>query len=579
MLVHAHKHRLNFFKSPPLYIQIPSMLILSLVAGLIIFSNDVQGLVQTFFLLFIPTFLAAITMPLLKGYQEDINFGQSTLIAIVSLGVIIFLSLIYLNFSLSTKIILITVYAVPLSLRYLIIRTLFIAHVFKALPYAFFQSIIALPIIHYYYRINLLDIIYFFVISLIGLTSIVVFMAIVNRPFLRDFGISTMDMLRIAFQVLKGKEVGEVQLEDVFKKTAIKGDVKYTVFSFKSKRGSKGLFVVPCIHPGPIKGIAGSRLSEIVAEELEDKFGMTFTFHGPSTHVQNPIKEKDCKLLTEDIDKRFNDFKYSRKGTSFLTKYKQVAGGAQMFGDGLFLTASFSPKPTEDIDAPVGEIISLKAVNKGFLDMALVDTHNCIQRGALELYYPSRRYRSLMGVTNDLMNDVKELKKTDVKLGVAAKKGLKKSDGIGGEGIKAAVFEADGKKNAFILIDGNNMVQGLREAIQEEISDIIDVSEVMTSDSHEVNTLTKDYNPVGEVMDHNEIKDHVREVTERAISDLELVQMGVLTGELCNFSLMGPTGSHRLNAVAETIYQMVPLTLALTFAVQSLATTLIVLFL
>ncbi len=558
--------------------QIPLMVLLSFIAGLIIFPTNIEGLTKTFFILFVPTIIAAGTLPLLKGYQEDINFRQSTFIAIVSLGVIIFLSLIYINFSLSTKIILITVYAVPISLRYLIIRTLFISHVFKSLPYAFFQSIIVLPILHYHYSISSIEIIYFFVISLIGLTSVVIFMAIVNRPFLRDFGISTTDMLRIAFQVLKGEEVGEKHLEDVFKKTSIKGDVRYTVFSFKTRKKYKGLFVVPCLHPGPIKGIAGSRLSEIISKELEDKFGMTFTFHGPSTHVQNPIKEDDCKLLTEDIKERMKDVTYFKKGTAFLTSYRQISGGAQIYGDGLFLTASFSPQPTEDIDAPVGEIINLKAQNKGFLNTAIVDAHNCIQRGALELYYPSRRYKFLLNVTNDLMNDVKELKMTGMKLGTAADKDFEKANGIGGEGIKVAVFEAGGQKNALILIDGNNMVQGLRESIQEEISDIVDISEIMTSDSHEVNTLTKDYNPVGKVMDHDDIKDRVREVTEKAILDMEQVGAGVFTGELNNFSLMGPIGSHRLNAVAETIYQMVPLTLALTFAVQSLATTLIVLF-
>ena len=555
------------------------ILVISVLTGLLLFPKDTQYLEKSLWIFVIPSLIATFSLPFFRGYEEKINFRQSAFIAMVSMGGVLLLTAIYSYFRLDVKLILLTVYAVPLSLRYLSIRALFLSHVFKSLPYAFFQSLVGIPFIHIYYPVRYIDVVYFFLISLIGLTSVVVFMAIVNRPFLRDFGIATTDMVRIAFQVLQGKEEGENALEDVFKKNAIKGDIKYSVFSFKSRRGHKAFFLVPCLHPGPIKGIAGSRLTEIVSNELEKKYGMSFTFHGPATHVQNPIKEKDVCLLTRDIDENMRNLNYAPNGSSYITDSSQVTGGAQMFGEGLFLTASFSPQPTEDIEAPVGEIIGQRATNKGYLHMALVDSHNCIQRGALELYYPSKRYKSLFNITNLLMNKVKELERNSIKMGIAADKSFKKVDGIGGEGIKVAVFEVSGKKNAFVLIDGNNMVQGLRESIQEEISDLIDISEIMTSDSHEVNTVLKNYNPVGERMDHDTIKENVRKLTEKAIDDMEQVTTGVFTGEINNFSLMGPISSHRFNAVAETIYQMVPLTMAMTFGIQALATTLIVMFL
>ncbi len=497
--------------------------------------------------------------------------------AIISLGAITFLTAVYQYSSIDHKILLITVYAVPVSFRYLIIRATFISHVIKALPYALLQSVIAIPLIQFYFNLTLFDLIFFCLILLLGLTSVTALIAVINIPFLKDFGISTMDMMRISFQVLKGNEVGEKELEDVFKRTSIKGDVKYTIFSFRNEAGPKALFIVPCIHPGPVKGIAGSRLTEILADELEENFGDTFTFHGASTHVQNPIKKDDCKLLSNDIKKRINDVDYSSVGTSFKTSYHHMIGGAQILGDGLLLTASFSPQPTEDIDAPVAEIIALKAANNGFDSIGLVDAHNCVQKGAMEVYFPSRRCKRLSETMSGLINDVKDMSRDQLYMGVAIKKGFKTSQGISGEGIKVAVLESKGKKNAFVLIDGNNMVQGLRESIQEEISDLVDDSEVMTSDSHEVNTLTLDYNPVGENMSHHEIIDSVREVTEMAMDDIQSVEVGSAVGELKNFSLMGPIGSNRLNAVAETIYQMAPLVISMSFVIQALATTLIIL--
>ncbi len=542
-----------------------------------LFTFDVNGLIQTTIIFIIPTILAATTLPLLKGYQEEINFRQSTLLAVVSLGAMAFLTVIYKYSSIDTKILLITVYAVPISFRYLIIRATFISHVLKALPYSMLQSVIALPLIHFYFDLNVFDLIFFSLILLLGLTSVTALIAVVNIPFLKDFGISTMDMMRISFQVLKGKEVGEEQLEEVFKRTSIKGDVKYTVFSFKNEAGPKALFIIPCLHPGPVKGIAGSRLTEILSEELEEDYGDVFTFHGPSTHVQNPIKEDDCKLLSDDIRANIGKLDYTSTGSPYNISHHNMIGGAQIYGDGILLTASFSPQPTEDIDSPVAEIIALKAATHGFNKIGLLDSHNCVKRGAMEVYYPSRRYIRLSENMSRLMDGIKDIPKGILYMGVASKKGFKKSKGISGEGIKVAVFEINGKKNAFVLIDGNNMVQGLREAIQEEITDLVEDSEVMTSDSHEVNTLTQDYNPVGENMPHDEIIDNVREVTEMAIDDIQPVEVGADVGELKNFSLMGPIGSNRLNAVAETIYQMAPFIISMSFVIQALATTLIIL--
>lgn len=577
--MHSHDYKLNFFRCPSSLIQFILVLIISLLVGAILFPIDTDGIIMAVAIFVVPTVISMILLPNLKGYQEPINYRQSSLIALVSLGIIGVLATLYYYSSIDNKLLLVTVYAVPVSFRYLIIRSTFISHVIKSIPYALIQSLLALPLIHLYYPLNTLYIVYFSLVTLLGLSSVTAFISVVNKPFLRDFGVPTMDMMRISFQVLKGDEEGEKQLEDVFKKTSIKGDVKYTVFSFRTKKGPKALFVVPCLHPGPIKGIAGSRLTEILSEELENKYGLTFTFHGPSTHVLNPIKEDDCKLLSEDITKRMDGLEYDSFGTSFATSYHTLSVGAQMMGNGLFLTASFSPQPTEDIDSPVGEIITLRATEKGFHTTAMVDAHNCMQKGAMEVYYPSRRYQNLMDTTLGIFDEIKGFPRTTLKMGVAVKRGFNKAEGISGEGIKVAVFESDGTKNAYVLVDGNNMVQGLRESIQEEINDLVDISEVATSDSHEVNTLNRSYNPVGENMNHEIITETVRKLTEEAISDLEPIETGAFSGELNNFSLMGPIGSHRLNAVAETIYQMAPFIISMTFVIQALATTLIILLL
>ena len=78
--------------------------------------------------------------------------------------------------------------------------------------------------------------------------------------------------------------------------------------------------------------------------------------------------------------------------------------------------------------------------------------------------------------------------------------------GMGAGGITAIVVQVENQKTAYIVIDGNNMVPGLREKILDALAALgFDASEVFTTDTHAVTasiTGRRGYHPVGEVMDH-----------------------------------------------------------------------------
>lgn len=579
VLVHPRDYNLSFFKIPSLYILIPSSLFLSILIGIILFGMETQGLIEAVMIFFLPVLISTISLPYFPGYQEKMNFRQSAMMSLVSLSMVCFFIILYIKFNLKLNTIILVSYAIPLSFRYLIFRSVFISPPFLSLPHTYFQSVVAVIFLHIFFPLTTLNILIFVLTSLIGLSAVIAFISIVNKPFIKDFGVSTMDMIRMSFQLYAGKEIGKEGLEKVFKTKSIRSEVNYTIFIFKTEKENKAIFIVPNLHPGPLKGVAGSSLTEILYRDLKGRFGSVFTFHGPSTHVHNPIKKEDCSLLSRDILKSLKDIDYTNVGTKYISSSDGVNVGGQIFGGGLFLNVSFSPRPTEDIDAPIGEIMSLEVEKKGYSTLGFVDAHNCVKKGAMEVYYPSKRYKSILENSMKLVDDIKEKEMGTLKMGVAQKKGYNKSEGIAGEGVKVAVFEIGGEKNAYILIDGNNMVGGWRETIQEEISDLVDVSEIFTSDTHEVNTLNKDYNPVGKSIEKDIVLSDVRELTKSAIKDLEKVSLGVNSGVIKNFSIMGPLGSNRLNAVAETIYEMAPMTAALSFAVQSLATTVVLLFL
>ncbi|MFO8109396.1 MAG: DUF2070 family protein [Thermoplasmata archaeon] len=568
-------YRLSFFKSPNVRVTIGAILLVYVATWFALYPWKTNKLIDVFLIIVFPTIFSALVIPYMGWYEERMRIHQSFLLALVSLVITSFFIVLYDILQLSVPVIILVGYAIPVSLRYLVFRTVFISHPFKPLLHTLFQSIVALPLIHMFYPLRMVDLVLFTLLIMVGLSSVMSFIALINRPFLKDFNISGMDLIRTSYRLYAGKEKGKEELEGIFRRTSIKSDVNFTVFSFKTDEKEKALFVIPELHPGPIKGIAGSMLPELLSKEMRKEHGMVFTFHGCSTHVQNPIRKEDCLELVEEIKKSFENMNYTNVGTSFFNTHRELFVGAQVLGEGVFLTVSFSPHPTEDIDAPIGEIVSLNAREKGYSRIGFVDAHNCVKKGAIEVYYPSRRYRKIVERTNDIIDKLKEKNMGLVGMGTASMDGYVKSEGIAGEGIKVAVFEVNHRKNALVLIDGNNMENGLRENIQEEISDLVDISEVHTTDSHEVNTLVKDYNPVGLSMDHSLIAEEVRNVTEEAVRDIEPVQIGVNKGILKNFPLMGPLGSHRLTAVIETVYRVAPIAGGMSFVIQFLATSVV----
>ena len=81
---------------------------------------------------------------------------------------------------------------------------------------------------------------------------------------------------------------------------------------------------------------------------------------------------------------------------------------------------------------------------------------------------------------------------------------------------------------AYVVIDGNNMVSGLREEILTSLKGLgIEEGEVFTTDTHSVSALIlgkQGYHPIGEAMDKRKLVDYIKQATLEATSKLEPVQ-------------------------------------------------------
>jgi len=115
------------------------------------------------------------------------------------------------------------------------------------------------------------------------------------------------------------------------------------------------------------------------------------------------------------------------------------------------------------------------------------------------------------------------------------------------------VIEVGAQKTAYILLDSNNMVIGFRDVILEKVKTLgLDYAEVMTTDTHFVNTMSGGHNPVGTKM-QDEIIDAILKCTNEALNDLEEVSVGCKVANIKDIKTFGPLNATELVTTISSI--------------------------
>jgi putative membrane protein len=126
-------------------------------------------------------------------------------------------------------------------------------------------------------------------------------------------------------------------------------------------------------------------------------------------------------------------------------------------------------------------------------------------------------------------------------------------DGIGPLGVRVAVAEVGDQRTAYVLVDGNNMEPGVRERLIGAL-DGVDLAEVMTTDTHVVNTVEAT-NQVGDAIDVDELVALVRRLAGEAVDDLEPVEAGMAT-EHAEVTVFGNDRTETLASHANAMISM-----------------------
>ena len=211
---------------------------------------------------------------------------------------------------------------------------------------------------------------------------------------------------------------------------------------------------------------------------------------------------------------------YSQDASRFIRYNSEKANiGVQFFNEGMVILSTFAPEAVDDIEFGVGLTMMAQSRNKCHVkDSIIVDCHNSFTPESGEVLPGNAEVFQLIDVIDKIDPDQT---KHEIKVGCHANNlnDMDKQEGIGESGLKIIVIEVDNQRTAYVLFDSNNMERGFRQEIMDAVSDLeIDEIEVMTTDTHTVNTLSRGYNPVG-ISKREELIEHVKISIKEAIED------------------------------------------------------------
>ncbi|MFQ5883891.1 MAG: DUF2070 family protein [Thermoplasmata archaeon] len=549
------------FSAPSSVWLVLPILVVALVWGLVLEGFNLTAVVSGLLIFAVPAYLAAlITLPLALALGGTMYWRRSTLLAFVTLlfmglPIILWRIITAFNYGLGIEIktaMVLFSFAIILWLRHVtLVSTSNPSHA-RSLPSSLTQPLFGIIIVAFYMRFEAREAYLSVLFPVIFGLAAFLFLRTVNTPLRRAFGVNGVAMMRHFLDHITEREKNKVgEIEEFFESISSPIDAHVGIVSFKKGDEIKALMIVPSLHPGPFGYIGGSNLPAKLENDLGKVTPNLLVPHGPSTHDNNPSDHNECRKISLMAQNLLHDVEYSSESSAMVRRTMGDANScAQLFGDSALVLASLAPKPTDDLDFSTGYAAMMEGKRQGVEECLVVDAHNSLEKGSGYVHFGTRTSRYVIDASSKAVEQALKTRTKGLKVGVANARGFSlDNEGLGEVGIQALVVETGGRRYGYLLYDGNNMVEGLREKILPAVGGLLHEAEVLTTDNHSVNATMGGFNPVGGKMNHDKLIRISEELVRKAIEDLEEVEVGMKTGLIHDFRIFGHQSAARLASV------------------------------
>lgn len=434
------------------------------------------------------------------------------------------------------------------ALRFLVLWTISFANLAKIffftalMPVSYTVPVVLAAFLMGTSLFNASTVLFFFLSLVVSLSVISVFLYSLDQVGIELLGVGSFSILK-AFLANWTEDLTE-PFEQFFEKFGVEHDIKVSALAFRASNQPKTLMLVPAFHPGPFKNIGSSTLPYAIQKLLENKLPncVVAVPHGLSGHDLDLASQVQNQLVLDSVGKMTHFSNFNSVASNFVRVKKNGANAScQLFNNCALVTLTLAPETMEDLPPELDTFIIDQARKQGFSMAICVDAHNSIQG----LFDVSQAITPLKDAVADCLEKAASLELQSFELGSSkvVPKGFSVADGMGQGGIIATVVKTGNQTVAYVTIDGNNMVSGLREKILAALAEMgIDDGEVFTTDTHAVNAVVltaRGYHPVGEAIDHETLIEHIKHAVQDALGNLEPVQAAWRTETVSNVKIIG----------------------------------------
>lgn len=422
--------------------------------------------------------------------------------------------------------------------------------------------------------------IFLLVSILVAVLTVFLFTYFLDRVGKRTIGIASSSLFKAFFA--NWTESLNAPLETFFEKLGNEQNVKVSLLTFRTNKGIKAVIVVPALHSGPFKNLGSSLLPSLIQTTLENKLQCVVSVpHGLVGHELDLSSQLQNQRVVEGILGFTQSSPNYSKATPFVrTRKNEAAASCQIFGDCALLTLTMAPKTMEDLPQELDSLIVKEAEKLG-LSALVIDAHNSID-GSFNL---NEAVVPLRKASVAILKKALRCERSSFEVGAArvVPKEFTLKEGMGSGGISVIITRVGDQKAAYVTIDGNNVISGLRERILSALKEIgIVDGEILTTDTHAVCGIvrtTRGYHPIGEVIDQSKLINYIRQAAVNALNNLEPAEASWRTEIIPNVKVIGEKQIETLCLVADkTAKQAKRLALSI-FPVASVLLILLFMFL
>ncbi len=371
-------------------------------------------------------------------------------------------------------------------------------------------------------------------------------------------------------------------LEAFFEKLGKDEDVEVSFLKFDASK-PKAAIIVPLVHPGPFKNIGSSLLPSMLKHAYEEKYGGDACVPlGLLGHELDAASQAQNHKIINHVLGAAGFSSTIDKATQCVTVSEGfVTAFCQLFGKTALLSFTLAPKTTEDLPQELGSIVRQEAEKLGLDATIVVNAHNSLTNNV----NIEASLETLREVASKCLQKAVSMPLCPFEVGAATvyPSEFNLKDGMGEGGITALVVKVAGQKTAYIVIDGNNMISGLREKILCALREVgFQESEVFTTDTHAVSAVVlgqRGYHAVGEVMDQEILVNHIKVVAQKAASVVEPCRAGSFRIVVPRVRVIGEECLTSLTVLVDKSIQKAKQLVVPIFAVEGLFLILLLAFL